>query len=218
MSPHLHIAWPYLLLASLLLCLPRQWLRVGRVFAPARRAPKNALEKFSSGPAQDPSDRSLSLGKELRSKRNYIDILRAAAGGYCLRYFTFVATDDRAKMQMLFIQGVLLLVAILIQSIRFEGRFGFFAPCFYYIGLSTGYMSYIVGPFAMLLLFAINPIIPNPRMFVATYGLLLLPLGWLLAEKMEQVNLMTSLVLLPPVLSLMTRRPMVIYAKKIKHN
>ena len=218
MSPNLHIEWTYLLLASLLLWFPRQWLKLGRLFSPGRRLPQSTLEKFSSGPAHDPNDKSLSMGKELRSKRNYLDILRALAGGYCLRYYALAATDERSRMQVLIIQAAVLLVAVLIQAIRIEGRMGFFAPCFYFMGLATGYMSYIVGPFAMLLLFAMNPIIPNPRMFVTTYGLLLLPLGWLFGEKMEQVNLMTTLVLLIPVLSLVTRRPMVIYAKKTKRD
>ena len=216
MSPNLHIEWSYLLLASLLLWFPRQWLKLGRLFTPPRRAPQSTLEKFSSGPAHDPNDKSLSMRKELRSKRNYHDIFRAVAGGYCLRFYAFAATDDRSKMQVLIIQASILFVAILIQSIRFEGRLGFFAPCFYFMGLATGYMSYIVGPFAMLLLFAINPIIPNPRMFVTTYGLLLLPLGWLFSEKMEHVILLTTLLLLPPVLSLLGKRPMTIYGRKIK--
>lgn len=216
MFDSLAINWPYLLIAVAMLWFPRQWLRTGARVLKKRRKPDGAMERLAGMGARDPEDKSVQPSREFANFRNYIDLFRALTGGYSLIQFAFVASSEEAGETMFILQGAILLVAVLIQTIRFDGRISFFAPIFYFVGLSVGATGHYAGLFAFLLVLAINPVIPNPRMFLTAYGLLLLPFGLAFGAALDLLGLTAGLLLLPPLLSLLAKRPLVIFTRKAK--
>ena len=63
---------------------------------------------------------------------------------------------------------------------------------------------------------AINPIIPNPWVFIFSYTALLLPLGYFFGSSIQGMLLNVTLLALPLILSLLTKRSMVLYGKRAK--
>lgn len=216
MPADLIINWPYLLIAAAMLWFPRQWLRTGARVLKKRRKPDGAMERLAGMGARDPEDKSVQPGREFTNFRNYIDLFRALAGGYSLSQFAFTAGTDEAETAAFVIQCVILLAAVLIQSVRHDGRLSFFAPIFYFVGMSVGASGHYTGLFAFALVLAINPVIPNPRMFLTAYGLLLLPFGLVFGAPLDLLAANAALILLPPLLSLLSKRPLVIFTKKTK--
>lgn len=216
MPDQLTINWPFLLMAVAMLWFPRQWLRTGVRVLKKRRKPDGAMERLAGMGARDPDDKSVQPSREFANFRNYLDLFRALAGGYSLSQFAFTAGNGDAEQGAFLAQAVILLVGVLIQSVRFDGRLSFFAPIFYFVGMSVGASGHYTGLFAFALVLAINPIIPNPRMFLTAYGLLLLPFGFVFGADLELLGLNAALILLPPLLSLLSKRPLVIFTKKAK--
>ena len=114
------------------------------------------------------------------------------------------------------LQAAILLVAVFVQAIRFEGKLSFFAPIFFFAGMSVGLCGPFSALFALVLVLAINPIIPNPRVFIFAYTALLLPLVYFFEGSMRYMLLNVTLLTLPLVVSLLANRSMVLYAKKAK--
>ncbi|MDB6115540.1 MAG: hypothetical protein JWQ62_2485 [Lacunisphaera sp.] len=216
MPDSLAINWPYLLIAAALLWFPRQWLRTGKTVLRKRRKPDGALERLAGVGARDPEDRSVQPSREFANFRNYVDLFRALAGGYCLTQFAFPAAGEGAADTAFIVEALVLLVAVMIQTVRFDGRLSFYAAIFFFMGLNVGASAHYSSLFAFALVLAINPIIPNPRMFLTTYGLLMLPFGILLGTDLRLLAVGAGLVLLPPLLSLLTKRPVVIFSRKAK--
>jgi len=216
MSDTLTIHWPYLSAALVMLWLPRQWLRSGKSILKRRRKPDGALERLAGIGARDPEDRSVQPGKEFANFRNYVDFFRALAGGGCLAAFAFTAEGENAAETVFLVQTLVLLVAVLIQTVRYDERLSFYAAIFYFVGLNVGVGQHYAGLFAIALTLAINPVIPNPRMFLTTYGLLLLPFGFAFNADYQLLGVNVGLVLLVPLLSLLTKRPVVIFSRKAK--
>ena len=216
MSNTLIIHWPYLLVALAMLWFPRQWLRVGRWYYKKRSRPKGLVENFTTGPAHDPADKSVNLRRELTNKRNYLDILRAATGAVALLTYCFEAHGPKDGPRIFTLQAAILLVAVFIQAIRFEGKLSFFAPIFFFAGMSIGLSGPFSALFALVLVLAINPIIPNPRIFIFAYATLLLPLVYFFEGSMRYMLLNVTLLTLPLIVSLLANRSMVLYAKKAK--
>jgi hypothetical protein len=227
MAETLTIHWSYLLLAVVLLWFPRQWLRTGRSVLKKRRKPDGALERLAGMGARDPEDRSVQPGREFAKFRNYVDLLRAFAGGYCLIQFAFEAEGEDAGRTAFILQSVVLLVAVLVQSVRLEKRVSFFAALLFLLGMTVGTcgvssvahpfsIGHAAGLFAFALVLAINPVIPNPRWFLTAFGVLLLPFGFVLGAAPRFVAVNAGLILLTPLLSLLTKRPVVIFSRKAK--
>jgi hypothetical protein len=216
MPANLIIHWPYLFVALAMLWFPRQWLRTGKSILKRRRKPDGALERLAGIGARDPDDRSVQAGKEFSNFRNYVDLFRALAGGYCLAQVAF-STEDPDAARVLFIgQSLVLLVAVLIQTVRIDGRVSFYAAIFFLVGLNVGVSGHYAGLFAFALTLAINPVIPNPRVFLTVYGLMLLPFGFVFNADYGVLAVNAGLVLLIPLLSLLTKRPVVIFSRKSK--
>ncbi len=216
MPDSLTIHWPYLLAAMVMLWFPRQWLRSGKSMLKRRRKPDGALERLAGMGARDPEDRSVQPGKEFTNLRNYIDFFRALVGGYCLVFFGFTTEGKDPAQTVFIVQSLVLLAAVLIQSIRHDGKLSFFAAIFYFVGLNVGVSGHYAGLFSFALTLAINPVIPNPRMFLTAYGLLLLPFGFAFNADYMLLGVNAGLVLLVPLLSLLTKRPVVIFSRKPK--
>lgn len=216
MPENLTIHWPYLIAALAMLWFPRQWLRSGKSILKRRRKPDGALERLAGIGARDPDDRSVQAGKEFANFRNYVDFFRALAGGYCLVQFAFTAESNNAADIVFWVQAVALLAAALIQTVRYHERLSFYAAIFFLVGLNVGVNGHYAGLFAFALTLAINPIIPNPRLFLTAYGLLLLSFGFVFSEDLPLLAVNAGLVLLIPLLSLLTKRPVVIFSRKSK--
>ncbi len=213
------INWPYLALAVLMLWFPRQWLRLGGRLFKRRHKHRDKLEQFAADEARDPEDKSVRLGKELTSKRNWLDLIRAAAGSFSLTLFSFelAVRSNEVRLTVLGLQVLVCLSGLLVQCIRREEKVSYFAPIFYLIGLSLGLPDkYYPALFALLLVLAINPVIPNPRVFLAVFALLMLPFGVLFGAELIRLIATVVLVCLPSLISLLAGRPLVIYSKRVK--
>lgn len=206
------IHWHFLAIALLMLCYPRQWMRFGKLWR-KRRKERETLERFAQDGANDPEDKSVRLVRELRNKRNYLDFFRALAGGLALWHFSFEAGPEQAKL-VFWLCAAISTVVVLIQSVRMRERITFYAAIFFYAGLSSSMGNYYPGALAFLLVCAINPVIPNPRMFTVAYALLLLPFTFFLGDSWLLALFNTALLLLAPLWSLLVKRPMVIYTRR----
>jgi len=215
MKDELIIHWPYLLLALAMLWFPRQWLRNGARLFKRRRRSETAIEKLASKGSRDPDDKSVHPRKEFTTFRNYIDLFRGLAGGYSLSAFSFTATGKDSAAMVLTVQGLVLLAAVFIQALRMDGhRHSYFAPIFWFLGLCVGFPGHYTGAFAFILLLAINPVIPNPRMFLTTYGFLVLIMGFLFGAPPVLNSIAAGLILLVPLASLLSKRPVVVFTRK----
>lgn len=216
MPDSLVINWPYLLIAVAVLWFPRQWLRTGKAMLKRRRKPDGALERLAGMGARDPEDRSVQPSKEFTNFRNYLDLLRGLAGGYCLTQVAFDGSGEGAGFKILMIEAIVLLVATLVQVVRMDGRLSFYAAIFFLVGINVGSLAHYAALFAFALVLAINPIIPNPRLFLTAYGLLMLPFGIFFGADFDLLLLNSGFALLAPMLSLLTKRPVVIFSRKSK--
>jgi hypothetical protein len=215
MKDELVIHWPYLLLALAMLWFPRQWLRNGGRLFKRRRRPETAIQKLASKASRDPDDKSVHPRKEFTTFRNYIDLFRALAGGYSLSAFSFTATGEDSAAIVLTLQALVLLAAVVIQAVRIEGRrHNYFAPIFWFVGLCVGFPGHYTGAFAFTLVLAVNPAIPNPRLFLTAYGFLVFVMGFLFSAPVVPNSLAAGLVLLVPLASLLSKRPVVVFTRK----
>jgi hypothetical protein len=212
MPASLEVHWLYLLTGLALLLYPRQWMRFGK-WRKKRRKERETADRFAQDGANDPSDKSVRLGRELRALRNYLDFFRALAGGMAVWQFSFVF-DPTDKWPVLGLKVALTLLAVTVQVTRFRERITFFAAIFFFAGLSIGMGNYVSGSLAFLLTCTINPVIPNPRVFVSAYGLLLLPFNYFLGGDRNLVVVNSVLILLGPLVSLLLKRPMVVFTRK----
>src|SRR5690606_15315473 len=106
MSADFIIHWPYLIVAAIMLWFPRQWLRMGKRLFRRRRRHKDKLEQFAENRTRDPEDKSVRLGLEIRTKRNWMDLGRVVAGTLCLVHFAFEVVEPsvEARRNILFLQ------------------------------------------------------------------------------------------------------------------
>jgi hypothetical protein len=212
----LSINWPYFLIAVALLWFPRQWLRTGKRVLKRRRKPDGALEQLAGMGARTPEDRSVHPGKEFSNFRNYVDLVRALAGTYCLREFGLLASSEQGRQMAFWVIATILLIGVLIQSVRHSGTLSFFAAIFYMVGLSVGSSAHYASLFAFALVLAINPIIANARLFLTAYGLIYLIIGLIFGNDWGILGLNVFLFLLVPLASLLMNRPVVIFSRKSK--
>jgi len=215
MQDTLVIHWIYLLPAVAMLWLPRQWLRKGARLFKRRRLPSSAAEKLAKQGSRDPDDKSVHLRKEFTTFRNYVDFFRALAGGHGLSTYAFTVTGDGPARAALIVEIVILVIAVAIQAVRFGGqRPGFFPPIFWFVGLSVGFPAHYAGLFAFALVLAVNPAIPNPRLFLTALGLLVLVVGYPFGAPLVSNSIAAGLILLVPLASLLTKRPVVVFSRK----
>jgi len=111
----------------------------------------------------------------------------------------------------------ILLVGVLIQCFRFEKRTGLFPPIFYLTGITIGVCGPGVAAFAIVLTWAINTALPGPTTFLSVYALLIGVFGALLQfADLEPIFIGVGLVFLPVLISLLSKRRLVHYSKKVK--
>ena len=197
--------YTYLAFALLLLWFPRGWLRHGkRVTAkPARRFNAAKVER-------DPYERGVKLLAEAMKSRNWVDFLRGAVGAYGVTSVAIMppSSVEVAHAPTLCAQGGILLVAVLIQMVRLEGRFSLFAPIFFVQGIALGVGGPMIGLFAMIGSWALTPVLPGAGAILFVQGAFALILGMLLKPENQPHLLLiaTGVTWLPMLASVLLRK------------
>ena len=224
---------PYFILALAILWFPRQWLRFGRGATRRlrwlRRSRRNLNEQLRT---REPGEVRLTAANEFSKPRNYIDFLRALGGGLLIvghGEWEIVAAirPDAAAMEAAaetagagldYLRMALLLVGVLIQFLRFEGRLTFYAPIFYLGGLGLALCGVNAGLFAFVVCWTLNTAAPLlPAGFLSLYALLIFMLGLLLRGLGDSyVVFMGAVCFLPVLVSLLARRSLAIFVKRMK--
>ncbi len=209
------IDYTYLVFALVLLWLPRQWLRLISLRGSSRGRPLRARVD------REPGDISVRMGQELGKSRNWVDLLRAVAGSYAIcRWGTFAVEHDasRATLHLVFgLKAAVLVLGLLIQTLRFEGRFSLFAPLFYVLGLSFGLMDWKPACFAVISIWAVNLVLPSASVFLFVYGCLVTCFGLSFpGSEHDETLLLAALAILPVLLSVLSKRRLAQFTKKTK--
>lgn len=220
------INYAYLILAVVLLWMPRQWLRAGR-----RAARKLGLRRHKRdfGRLRETGDNRVNFIEEFSKPRNYIDFLRALTGGLILignadwgvsSCFGSVTTLHGPAEDVFWweVRIAIIAVGVVLQFVRFEGRITFYAPLFFFAGLSCAMCGWGAGSFAFLLVWVLNTALPIPPVgFLAVYSLLLWLLGILFQGLSNRyIHAAPVMFLAPVVVSLMARRQLALFSKKMR--
>ena len=218
---------PQLLAGLLLLWFPRQWMRLGLAVRRRRRSGVPKRRDEEPWLRRDPSDQSLSLRREVRKLRNYFDLLRAAVGGVAIMGLGDIdpaiqvgeAGEPLSPWVLLALNVGILLVGLLIQTIRTERRhLTFFASVFFLAGLSITLCSPWGALFAFVLVWGLNPMVGSAVGFLTLYGVLQGVFGALFLGRHEILPVVAGVICwLPMLLSLMFRRPLVVFTRKSTH-
>lgn len=221
---------PYLLIAIVLLWFPRHWLRVGSFL---KRRSKSAAKRAASEPwnTREPGDSRLRFSVEFSKFRNYVDMLRAAAGSLAFigvrGEFGFPAcltpeygSAHSSKYAVIAIRSTILLVGLLIQTARREkGKITFYPPVFYLAGLMFGLADPWSALFSFILIWAVNAIFSDAQGFLSVYALFIVSFGHLFAHGTDlSVIFAGVLCFLPVLLSLLAKRPLVVFSRKGTHS
>jgi hypothetical protein len=225
------IDYMFLGLALVILWFPRQWLRVGRTATRQLRWLRRSRAK-ASDPSQirEPGDSRLALREEFSKPRNYIDFLRALTGGLlligngewgiepCITLKTEHLLQGSEGDFLTYARMALLLVGVLIQFLRHEARLTFYAPIFYLGGLGFALCGFNAGFFAFLVGWTINTAAPlSPAGFLSLYALLMFMLGLLFRGVSDSYVIFAGAVsFLPVMVSLLARRSLALFTKRIK--
>lgn len=217
----MYVDIPQLCVGLALLWIPRQWLRRGKVIGHHRRKkPSGGEEPWK---AREPGDPRPSY-REFAKPRNYIDLLRGAAGavaivgGFAIEG-AIQAGDAAARNDgrfALLAQLAVLLVAVVIQMVRFERRhLSFYAPVFFLAGLSVALCGPWAALFAFILVWAVSPMFGNGEAFLIFYAAVLVVYGLFLHEAQRLFPIFAGLMcFMPALLSLLLRRPLVVFTRK----
>jgi len=219
------IDWLPFLIAVLLLWLPRQVLRLGgKVLRFGGRRRK--IRDTNPAHVREHGDPAVSLREEIAKPRNTIDLLRATLGSVVI-LGTFEGIEpalragpgaDAAELQrVFFFQIAVLLAGVLIQTFRYEGRLTLFAPIFYLSGLTFGMCGFYPALFALVLVWTINLGLPNAAAFLSVYALLVGTFGLMFDGLANPLPLIaTGLLILPVFFSLLLRRRLAQFSKRLK--
>lgn len=213
-----------LFLGIALLCFPRQWMRRGVALLQRKRHSSGSSRIVDPWKDREPGDPRVSFRTEFKKFRNYVDLFRAAAGGLTIWggmgiVASIVAPEEGPKsvrIQALALQAAIVVLGALVQAVRYErNRVSFYPPIFYLAGLAVGLCGYEAAAFAFVLIWAINPALPNAQAFLTVYSLLLVAFGMLFRGLTSPpVLLAWAVTFLPVLLSLLAGRPLMIFTRK----
>lgn len=215
---------PFLLLGLVLLWFPRQWLRRVPALLKRRRRSSGSQRIMEPWKDREPGDPKVNPRVELTKFRNYVDLVRAIAGGVLLwGGFGWTAAlrvvEDAPRsvgLQVLGIKIAVTVVGLVLQALRYEKiRISFFPPIFFVAGISAVVCGYKAALFAFAMIWAVNSGLGNAQAFMSVYAILLVVFGGLFGGFMRpQVYVPGFLAFLPVLLSLMSKRPLVIFTRK----
>jgi hypothetical protein len=218
----LTVSIPYLVLALILLWLPRQWLRVGGYVMPRRERFRSATRDSNPRHQRQPGDRSVWLRDELVNGRNYFDLLRGGIGSWIVMYDCFSLPPAAGEsfsgyLTLLALQAGIFVVAISIQMIRWSGKISLFAPIFFLTGLTVGVCSWQVALFAAVLVWAVNCVLPNPEAFLSVLAIAMAGFSYLFLGTITVMTLFGAfLIFLPVVVSLLAKERLLLKARRPK--
>lgn len=198
--------------ALFLLWLPRQWLRFGgKVVKAGASRRRNRAE-------HDPRDISVKLKEEFPKPRNWVDFLRAAAGAVAIGYVCFEKAPDAPRSvatSIFVVEGVIYVIAVLIQTIRMEGKLALTAPIFFLLGISFGIIGWKAAVFACVTIWVVNLVLPNSSVFLFVFAGMEMCFGLLLSRlDVRDAILAAALSVLPVVFSALMKRSLVRLSKK----
>jgi hypothetical protein len=211
----------FLIPTLILLWLPRQWLRIGRI----RPKKKSRTQRHRSAPADEIGvvpefqNHSVQFGKEMRNRRNWLDLFRSIAGSICLTEYCFGAGPNPPPTlaeQILGAQAGILVIAMLFQLFRLKRQSVLFAPIFFLLGLTVGLVGYESAFFAWIMIWAVNVVLPGPASFLFTYAAVVGGFGAVFVGKSKLMMLMCGLSCFPLLVSVMARRRLMHFTKKEK--
>lgn len=209
----------FFILALALLWFPRQWMRLGSPLWRRKRV-RRTQEPWRQ---REPGDPRMSFWEEFGKARNWFDLLRATTGSLAIFGGDVIEPSiepisgvPRSGLLVLAIQFAVVLIGLLIQTARKErGRGTFFAPVFYLAGLAVGLCGGWAAIFAFILVWAVNPMLGNTAAFLMVQGLTLLAFGFLMRGVGNVQPLLACLLCLTPaLLSMLLRRPLVVFSRK----
>lgn len=209
----------FLLIGLGLLWTPRSWLRLG--------SPRKTRKKIATtgGPVKDrlPGDHSIWLEEEIKRRRNWIDFGRAIGGSFAvvgsvpIVVEALIAVPSISSTQLAFsIQGVIFLAAVVIQMVRIEERMTLFPPIFFVIGLSFAVVGWKASIIGFAAIWAINLVLPNPAVFLTTYGAGMVILSIFFGANPKAAVLMAALAIMPPLVAVLMKRRLAQFRKKTK--
>jgi hypothetical protein len=217
--------WTYFLVGLLLLWFPRSWMRLGMSVLRRRRRGARSEEPWLQ---RTPGDPRLSFRREFARARNYLDLLRGAAGGLAMVGFAEIPAsvtmaaggDPRAFWIVFGLKLGAVLGGVLIQTIRVShGHVAYFPPVFFLAGLSVALCGPWAALFAFMLVWSVNAMLPNPQAFLSLDALLMIGFGVLLRQVDRNLAIAAGIIcFLPALLSWMTRRPLVIFSRRGFHS
>lgn len=221
------IDWLHFFLALLLLWFPRQVLRRGgEVLRLRRRHRPSPMVDINPAKMREPGDPRVLFMVEIVKPRNYIDFFRATVGSVMLlggfagfEAAVRAADDAPGTTVQLVLYGRLLIlaIAVMIQSFRFERKPTMFPPIFFLSGVALGLCGPFAAGFSLVLVWTINLTLPNPTAFLSVFALLVGGFGLLfLGTGNEQPFFAVALIFLPVLVSLLARRRLVLFTKKVK--
>ncbi|MET0263414.1 MAG: hypothetical protein ABW223_10985 [Rariglobus sp.] len=201
-------------IALLLLWLPRQWLRFGgkviKVAQPRRRDRGDGLTR----------DESVKAREEFSKPRNWVDLLRAAAGSVAVGYACFEPGPDAARSvgtQIFVVEALILIIAVLIQTVRIEGKLSLTAPIFFLLGLSFGVIGWKAALFACVAIWIVNLVLPGSGIFLFVFAGLEICFGILLSRlPVRDAVLAALLTILPVIFSAALKRRLVRLSRKTR--
>mgnify|MGYP007082185258 FL=1 len=166
----------------------------------------------------------MNLRVEILKARNYIDFARALLGSAVLfgawpEWAKAAVEADFIEAEALVwaVQVSVLLVGVLVQTLRYEHRISLYAPLFYLSGLTLGVCGLYVGLFAMMLAWSIHRVLPGSGALLSVQALLVLVFGVVfLGVDSRETFVAAALVFLPVALSLLSRRRLGMFNKRVK--
>ncbi|PAW82261.1 MAG: hypothetical protein B9S27_03370 [Opitutia bacterium Tous-C8FEB] len=212
-------------LALAVLFFPRNALRAGNNLVRRKRRRSSGSERIlEPWKDREPGDPRIAPAVEFLKPRNYLDLVRAAAGGVALWGGFYVppalaadpAAGGRMPLLVLGLKCLITLLAVVVQSIRYEKvKVSFFPPIFFLGGLAVGALGYQAAAFAFIGIWVVNAGISNAQGFLSVYALLLLVFGLLFnGWRSIPAAAMAFTAFFPVLLSLMVRRPLMIFTRK----
>jgi hypothetical protein len=205
----------FLVFALVLLLIPRSWLRLG-----ARVTPKPPRKYNQAKVERDPYDHTVKPEAEAMKPRNWLDLFRGMVGAGVL----FYVAEDKAGSAGLVATPyfgwaiALLVIAVVSQMIRLQGRLGLFAPIFFLQGVNLGINGAVVGLIVMLGSWALSPVLPSAGALLFVQGATALILCFLLNDATPAYGLVVAGLCWVPVLVsiLMRKRLSASFDKKLK--
>ncbi|MFA5265301.1 MAG: hypothetical protein WC378_15870 [Opitutaceae bacterium] len=204
----------YLFPAVALLWIPRQLLRFRRSVSNRQNQHKYTDPRSF----REPGDVALRPGEEFFKLRNYTDFLRGMAGSYGVMVFGLssdASASPETRIIILSVQAFILVAAVFLQTMRWEGRLVLQAPVFFLAGLASGVCGIESAIYGTAAAWVLNAILPSPAAFLLAQGISIGAFGAIyhgLSNRM--VFIAVFLTILPSFIGFALRRPLAVGTRR----